>query len=148
MFPRPTHYYPTPAGDPANPLHLQVQTETQAKRIELEEAAAAEAAEAAEAEKKAEKREARKEKASDKASDKAAKKEKAKTLAQNPIIQANGVLFAIAAIALGFGAYRKHQAGQLTWKLAGLWSVGVATLVGGDYCLSNFLWKKYPFSKK
>ena len=34
------------------------------------------------------------------------------------------------------GAYQKHTAGQLTWKLVGMWAGAIGLFAAGDYYLS------------
>ncbi|KAA8906655.1 hypothetical protein FN846DRAFT_948274 [Sphaerosporella brunnea] len=116
----------------------EVKTETQAARIEIE-AAAAEDAAAAAAEDAAEKQ---------KKAPKSEKKATAKSLVSNPICQGNGALLAILSVVLGVGVYRKHQAGQLTWKLVAYSAVGVAAFLGADFAVSSWLYKKFPFAEK
>lgn len=121
----------------------KVQTETQAARIAAE-AAAIEAAENLAREAAAAK------KADEKKAAAAKKEEKAaacKALAANPIFQANGVIVTLTAVFLGVGAYRKHQAGQFSCKVAGIWTVGVASFACADYFVSNWLWKRFPAKK-
>ena len=71
-----------------------------------------------------------------------------RALAANPIVQLNAAGLALAVVVLGVGAYRRHQSGALSWKLAGTWGLVVAALAGADFCLSSFLAKKYPLPKK
>ncbi|KAK4697273.1 hypothetical protein P7C71_g781, partial [Lecanoromycetidae sp. Uapishka_2] len=63
----------------------------------------------------------------------------------NPVYIANGVLLVAGSAALGYGAYTKHQAGQLDWQLAGVWAAAVGVLAVGDYFVSQYLLQnKYP----
>lgn len=55
----------------------------------------------------------------------------------NPVYIANGVLLVAGSAALGYGAYTKHQAGQLDWQLAGVWAAAVGVLAVGDYFVSQ-----------
>ncbi len=55
----------------------------------------------------------------------------------NPVVIANGVLIVAASAALGYGAYTKHVAGELTWKFAGIWAGAVGAVAVGDYYLSQ-----------
>lgn len=110
-----------------------MQTETQADRIEHE-------AEAAEARAKA---------AADKAAKEFQKKEKeakakAKKVANdidrnsdNPVFIGNAVAVVALSAGLGFGAYRKYAAGELTWKVVGAWTGIVGLFAAGDYYLSQ-----------
>ncbi|KAG9769963.1 hypothetical protein KCU95_g16311, partial [Aureobasidium melanogenum] len=109
----------------------EVQTETQAERERLE----------AEAREKAKEAEELKEKAKQKAQ-KAA--EKAKANSDNPVILGNTIAVVALGGLLGFGAYRKYTAGELTWKVAGAWAGIVGVFALGDYYASKFLFKKYP----
>ena len=105
-----------------------VQTETQADRQRLEKDAHDRAAEL-------------KEKA-------ALKKRQAKQRAgqgwdslkansDNPVFVGNAVTIAALGGLLGFGAYRKHIAGELTWKVAGLWAGAVGLFGVADYYVSQ-----------
>ncbi|KAF8249815.1 hypothetical protein K440DRAFT_598042 [Wilcoxina mikolae CBS 423.85] len=132
---------------PSDFREQEVKTETQAQRLEAEAAAAEERAIKAAEEKKRQAAAAEKEKEKKEPS-KAEKKQPVKSYASNPIVLGNGLGIAIVSIVLGLGAYKKHQSGQLNWKLAGTWGLLVATLAGADYCLSNYLFKKYPFGQK
>ena len=55
----------------------------------------------------------------------------------NPVYIANGVLIVAGSAALGYGAYTKHIAGELDWKIAGIWAGAVGVLAVGDYYLSQ-----------
>jgi len=55
----------------------------------------------------------------------------------NPVYIANGVLLVAGSAALGYGAYTKHQAGQLDWQLAAAWAGAVGVLAVGDYFVSQ-----------
>ena len=55
----------------------------------------------------------------------------------NPVVLANGALIVAGSAALGYGAYTKHMAGELDWKLAGMWAGAVGVLAVGDYYLSQ-----------
>lgn len=108
-----------------------MQTSTQAARIEREE----EAKESAK-------------KAKDEAKARAKKAGIiAKKNADNPVILGSIVLGAILAGGLGYGAYAKHRAGELSWKVVAL-GVGIAgAFATGDYFLSRYLFQKYPPKK-
>jgi len=131
---------------PSDFKEQEVKTETQAQRLEAEAAAAEERARKAAEGKKA--RQAAEKEQEKKESSKAEKKQTAKSYASHPIVQANGLVFAIMSVVLGMGAYKKHQAGKLNWKLAGTCGLAVAAFAGADYCLSSYLFKKYPFGQK
>ena len=55
----------------------------------------------------------------------------------NPVVIANGVLIVAGSAALGYGAYTKHAAGELDWKVAGIWAGLVGAVAVGDYFLSQ-----------
>jgi ElaB/YqjD/DUF883 family membrane-anchored ribosome-binding protein len=55
----------------------------------------------------------------------------------NPVYMGNMVVVAALSAALGFGAYRKYAAGELTWKVAGLWAGAVGLFAGADYYVSQ-----------
>ena len=112
-----------------------IQTDTQYERIEHEaEAAEARAKEAAH-------------KASD-AAKKAAKDAKAKANkaagrfeanSDNPVFIGNAVAVVALSAGLGFGAYRKYAAGELSWKVVGAWTSVVGLFAVGDYYLSQYV---------
>ncbi|KAI9886464.1 MAG: hypothetical protein M1823_001713 [Watsoniomyces obsoletus] len=63
----------------------------------------------------------------------------------NPVIIGNAVVVAALSAALGFGAYRKYAAGELTWKVVGAWAGVVGLFAAGDFYLSQYLFKnRYP----
>ncbi|KAI2824466.1 hypothetical protein CBS63078_10478 [Aspergillus niger] len=112
-------------------LKQNVQTTTQAERIEREE----------------EEREAYEErKAKSKAKAKAkAKASSVRSNAHNPVYLGNAVLLALTGAGLGYGAYRKHAAGQLSWELIGWCSGAVGAFGAVDYFVSKWLLQnKYP----
>jgi len=113
----------------------EVTTETQAARVKAEEAAKAEATEAEAAARKQDQDRAAAARAT------AAKKRSEKSF-EETIVAANGTILAILSVALGVSAYRKHQVGQMSWRLAGLWGAGLAAFVGADYFVSMYVWKK------
>jgi cation transport ATPase len=112
-----------------------IQTDTQKDRIE-HDAKALEAQAIAE-EQKAKKEFAEKEK---KAKD-AIKKEKGhlERNTDNPVIVGNAVAVVAIGAGLGFGAYRKYIAGELTWKVVGAWAGLVGLFAAGDYYLSQLV---------
>ncbi|KAH8423719.1 uncharacterized protein LDX57_001475 [Aspergillus melleus] len=108
-------------------LEQDVKTSTQAERIEREEEEAAK-------EKKA--RTERKAKA---------KSSGIRNNKSNPVYLGNAVLLSAIGAGLGFGAYRKHLDGKLSWQLVGLWSGAVGAFGAVDYFVSKwFLQNKYP----
>lgn len=113
---------------PTDYQQQEIKTETQAERERLEE----------EAKEKAEelKRQAGLEKEK-------AKKEAKKAAnvmqenSDNPVVIGNAVTIAALGGLLGFGAYRKYTAGELTWKVAGLWAGAVGLFGVADYFVSS-----------
>ncbi|KAI4792138.1 hypothetical protein E4T45_12798 [Aureobasidium sp. EXF-8846] len=63
--------------------------------------------------------------------------EKAKANSDNPVVIGNTVAVVALGGLLGFGAYRKYNAGQLTWKVAGAWAGVVGAFALGDYYASQ-----------
>lgn len=55
----------------------------------------------------------------------------------NPVVLGNALLVALAGAGLGFGAYRKHLDGKLSWELIGIWSGAVGALGVADYFVSK-----------
>ncbi|RHZ58135.1 uncharacterized protein CDV56_105184 [Aspergillus thermomutatus] len=105
-------------------LSQEVKTTTQADRLERE----------------AQEKEERKER--EKAQKAEAKAARAGHVAKrNPVFLGNAVLYALVGAALGYGAYRKHAEGKLSWKLVGTWSGIVGAFSTVDYFVS-----KTPFS--
>ena len=105
-----------------------IQTSTQAERVQHEEE---------------EKERTRREKAHRAKEEAKAKVKKAKAIAKenagNPVIIGNVVLTVLLAGGLGYGAYVKHRAGELTWKVAAI-GFGIAgAFAAGDYFLSSFV---------
>jgi len=63
----------------------------------------------------------------------------------NPVFIGNAVAVVGLSALLGFGGYRKYAAGELTWKVVGVWTSVVGLFAAGDYYLSQYLFKnKYP----
>lgn len=119
-----------------------IKTETQAIRLELEAEAEEDRQRELEESEKNSKEAAphskeKKEKAKDAAST-------VKSYAEIPVVALNGVVGALAAVSLGYGAYRKHSAGQLSWSVVGLWSAGLAAVAGADFAISKWLYQNYP----
>lgn len=109
---------------------------------EAEDKARAEAKKAEQkAEQKAEeakqKAEELKEKAATKAKEaKAELKREAKKLDENkdnPVFVGNYILWTVTAIALGYGAYKKHSEGKLDVQLVGTVAAGLGVLGAVDY---------------
>jgi len=62
----------------------------------------------------------------------------------NPVVAINAISVAGALVLLVIGAFKKRQAGALTWKLVGFWTAGLAAFGTADYFVSSYLFKKYP----
>ncbi|KAJ6094524.1 hypothetical protein N7467_002037 [Penicillium canescens] len=112
-------------------LEQDVQTTTQAERIERE----------------AEEKE--KQRASEDAEKKAkARKAKASGIrgnTSNPVFLANAAIATLVGAGLGFGAYRQHTQGRLSWELVGLSAGAVGVFGAVDYFVSKwFLQNKFP----
>lgn len=104
-------------------LDQEVKTTTQAERVEREAEEAALAREKAAA-----------------ASSKKSKKSKAQGLsknAQNPVYLGNAFIITALSAVLGYGAYRKHAEGKLSWEVAGVWAGAVGLFAGADYFVSK-----------
>ena len=65
----------------------------------------------------------------------------------NPVFVGNAVAVIALSAGLGFGAYRKYAAGELSWKVVGAWTSVVGLFAVGDYYLSQWLFKTYPPKK-
>jgi len=129
---------------PSDFMEQPVKTETQAERLERE-------AEQAEAKVQAEMERAGKEFHK---KEKEAKAKAKKTVghlernSDNPVFVGNAVAVVALSAGLGFGAYRKYAAGELTWKVVAAWAGVVGLFAAGDYYLSQYLFKnKYPPKK-
>ena len=110
-----------------------VQTETQADRIEHEVEAAEARIEEAAAD--AKKEFLKKEKEAKAKAKKVAGRFEANS--DNPVYIGNAVAVAALSVGLGFGAFRKYAAGELTWKIVGAWTGVVGLFAAGDYYLSQ-----------
>lgn len=55
----------------------------------------------------------------------------------NPVVIGNVVAVAALGTLLGVGAYRKYNAQELTWKVAGAWAGVVGLFAVGDYYVSQ-----------
>lgn len=104
-------------------LEQDVQTTTQAERIERE----------------AEEKEKRKREDEEK---KKAKAHKAKSSGicgntSNPVFLANAALATVVGAGLGFGAYKQHARGNLSWELVGLSAGAVGVFGAVDYFVSK-----------
>ncbi|KAH8809155.1 hypothetical protein F5884DRAFT_794654 [Xylogone sp. PMI_703] len=66
----------------------------------------------------------------------------------NPVVIANAIAVLALGGALGFGAFRKYEAGELSVKLVAAWTGVVGAVALGDYFLSRYLFNtKYPPKK-
>lgn len=110
-----------------------IKTETQRDRVEHETEAAE--ARAKEAKDKAAKEFSKKEKEAKDKSKKAVNRIEANS--DNPVFIGNAVAVVALSAGLGFGAYRKYAAGELTWKVVGAWTGIVGLFAAGDYYLSQ-----------
>ena len=55
----------------------------------------------------------------------------------NPVVIGNAVVWTVVAAALGFGAYKQHSEGRLSWKVAGAWAGVVGLFGAADYYVSQ-----------
>lgn len=102
-------------------LKQDVQTTTQAERIE---------------------REAEKDKPEDEEKKKKAKTHKVKSSGicgntSNPVFLANAAIATVVGAGLGFGAYKQHARGNLSWELVGLSAGAVGVFGAVDYFISK-----------
>jgi pyruvate dehydrogenase E2 component (dihydrolipoamide acetyltransferase) len=106
-------------------LSQEVKTTTQAERLERE------AAEEEEKKKRAEEESNKKPKA------RKAKSSGLSDNSNNPVYIGNALLYTVIGAGLGFGAYRKHAQGKLSWETIGLWSGAVGAVGVVDYFVSK-----------
>ena len=110
-----------------------VQTDTQADRLEREVEAKARTASQQASEKASNARDKVKKEAK---KAKASLKEEGKTLSENsdnPVFIGNALIWGIATVAIGYGAYQKHSEGKLDWQLAGTVAGCVGAFGVADY---------------
>ncbi|KIW90267.1 uncharacterized protein Z519_08911 [Cladophialophora bantiana CBS 173.52] len=123
----------------------EIKTETQAERIEheLEDKARAEVQNISEGAESAKKKAASKGKQF-----KDVMKKDGQKLSENrdnPVVIGNAIIWGIATLAIGYGAYQKHTEGKLDWQLAGSVAAGVGAFAVADYFGSKWLLEnKYP----
>jgi Family of unknown function (DUF5353) len=55
----------------------------------------------------------------------------------NPVVVGNALIWGIAAVAIGYGAYQKHTEGKLDIKLAGTVAAAVGAFGVADYFASQ-----------
>ncbi|KAF4771112.1 hypothetical protein HAV15_012293 [Penicillium sp. str.  len=110
-------------------LKQDVQTNTQAERVERE----------------AEEKEKREDEEKKKAKAHKAKSSGICENTSNPVFLANAAIATVVGAGLGFGAYKQHARGNLSWELVGL-SAGAVGIFGAvDYFVSKwFLQNKFP----
>ncbi|KAJ5734811.1 hypothetical protein N7533_013214 [Penicillium manginii] len=104
-------------------LNQEVQTTTQAERLERE------------AEEK--ERERAREDARKKAKSRKVQSSGLSANSGNPVYIGNAVVMTLVGAGLGFGAYRQHVAGKLSWELVGLVSGAVGAFGVVDYYVSK-----------
>lgn len=105
-------------------LNQEVKTTTQAERLEREAAQDEEAKQAREVSTK-------------KAKARKAKGHSLRANSDNPVFITNALLVTLVGAGLGFGAYRKHVEGKLSWQVVGLWSGAVGAFGVVDYFVSK-----------
>lgn len=103
-------------------LDQNVKTTTQAERLEREAADAAKKAAAGK---------------EDKSKSRKAKGNSVLANSGNPVYIGNAVVATLVGAGLGFGAYRKHAEGKLSWELVGLVSGAVGAFGAVDYFVSK-----------
>ena len=111
---------------PADYSSQSTKTSTQADRLERE---------AEDKERAVEKDVSRKKHEAKAKANKASKKLSANS--DNPVVVGNAVVVAALSAALGFGAYRKYAAGELSGSVVGFWTGAVGLFAAGDYYLSQ-----------
>ncbi|KAJ5501887.1 hypothetical protein N7463_004761 [Penicillium fimorum] len=63
----------------------------------------------------------------------------------NPVFIANAAIATVVGAGLGFGAYKQHARGNLSWELVGLSAGAVGVFGAVDYFVSKwFLQNKFP----
>lgn len=104
-------------------LEQDVKTTTQAERLERES--------------QEKERERVREQEAKKAKSRKAKSSGLAANSGNPVYIGNAVLLTLVGAGLGFGAYRKHLDGKLSWELVGLASGTVGAFGALDYFVSK-----------
>ncbi|KAL2441402.1 hypothetical protein ABEF94_015438 [Exophiala dermatitidis] len=127
----------------------EIKTDTQAERAEHEEEdkARAEAQRAAAAAENAAESAKKKASAKGKQVKDTLKKDghKLSENRDNPVVVGNALIWGIATVAIGYGAYQKHTEGKLDWKLASTVAGCVGAFAVADYFGSKWLLEnKYP----
>ncbi|QKX59826.1 uncharacterized protein TRUGW13939_06968 [Talaromyces rugulosus] len=67
--------------------------------------------------------------------------------ADNPVYIGNAVIAAAVGAGLGYGAYRKHTNGKLSWEVAGIWAGAVGLFAGVDYFVSKYVFSSFLYSR-
>jgi hypothetical protein len=101
-------------------LEQDVKTTTQAERIEREQ-------------------EEKSQEAREKKQKPKAKPSRVRGNEGNPVFIGNAALMALVGAGLGFGAYRKHTQGKLSWEVVGLWTGIVGAAGAVDYFVSKYV---------
>jgi hypothetical protein len=57
----------------------------------------------------------------------------------NPVVIGNALIWGIATLAIGYGAYQKHTEGKLDWQLAGTVAASVGAFAVADYFGSKYV---------
>jgi len=117
-----------------------VKTTTQADRLDRE---AEDEQRTAEAKAKAKAKHAR-----DRASERTrAAGRKVRENSENSIMLANGVLSVALFGGLGYAAYVRYRAGELTWRVVGLGAAVLGAFSVADYYVTQYFFQKYPQKK-
>ncbi|MCJ1319128.1 hypothetical protein MMC15_004461 [Xylographa vitiligo] len=62
----------------------------------------------------------------------------------NPVVIANALIIGLGSAFVGFGAYKKYQAGELNWQVGGFWAGAIGLFALGDYYMSQWI----PFQEQ
>jgi cation transport ATPase len=73
-----------------------------------------------------------------------ARAEQAREKVGHPVVLGNSVAIVALGAVLGYGAWRRYQAGLLNWRVVGVGAGVVGLFAAADYYLSKYLFKKYP----
>ncbi|MCJ1386999.1 hypothetical protein MMC17_010128 [Xylographa soralifera] len=57
----------------------------------------------------------------------------------NPVVIANALIIGLGSAFVGFGAYKKYQAGELNWQVGGFWAGAIGLFALGDYYMSQWV---------
>ncbi|KAI1623396.1 hypothetical protein EDD37DRAFT_681599 [Exophiala viscosa] len=123
----------------------EIKTDTQAERIEHE---AEDKARAAEQKTEAAAAETKKKAATKGKQVKDSLKKDGQKLSENrdnPVVIGNALIWGLATVTIGYGAYKKQSEGKLDWQLAGTVAGCVGAFAVADYFGSKWLLEnKYP----